>query len=150
MALLACVYVLAAFCIASSMQTEYYKCEGGLPEPKNLNIEGCDKLPCSLVRGTDLKAHWDFAVTANTATLKPRVIVTVFGVTTEYDYPRPDACKDLVNGECPLEKGEEVTYSLLMPILKIYPNIRLGIEFSLIDENKNAQVCFKIDGKVVN
>ncbi|KAI4498898.1 hypothetical protein M0802_006073 [Mischocyttarus mexicanus] len=149
MALLAYVYVLAAFCIASSLQTEYIKCSSGEPAPLNLRIEGCEKLPCNLVRGTNLKAQWDFAVTSNTANLKPRVRVTVFGVTSDYDYPHPDACKDLVNGECPLEKGEEVTYSLSMPILKIYPAIRLDIEFALVDDNKKSQVCFKIDGKVV-
>ncbi|XP_047366452.1 NPC intracellular cholesterol transporter 2-like [Vespa velutina] len=148
MALLSFVYILLAFYIGSSVQTEYRKCEGGLPEPNELRIKGCDKLPCSFVKGTDLKAQWDFTVTADTAVLKPQVKVTVLGITTEYEYPRPDGCKDLINGECPLEKGELVTYTLSMPILKIYPNIRLDIEFSLLDENKNSQVCFVIEGKV--
>ncbi|XP_015179260.1 PREDICTED: protein NPC2 homolog [Polistes dominula] len=149
MALLTYVYVLAAFCIASSMQSEYLKCSSGEPEPLALRIEGCDKLPCSLVRGTNLKAQWDFKVTSNTANLKPRVRVTVLGVTTDYNYPYPNACKDLVNGECPLEKGEEVTYSLSMPILKVYPILKLDIEFALVDDRNEAQVCFKINGKVV-
>ncbi|XP_014605049.1 PREDICTED: protein NPC2 homolog [Polistes canadensis] len=150
MALLAYVYVLAAFCIASSIQTEYIKCASGEPEPLALRIEGCDKLPCSLVRGTNLKAQWEFTAASNAAKLTPRVRVTVFGVTTDYDYPHKDACKDLVNGECPLEKGEEVTYSLSMPILKAYPRLSLVIEFALVDENKKSHVCFAIDGKVIN
>ncbi|XP_035736657.1 NPC intracellular cholesterol transporter 2 homolog a-like [Vespa mandarinia] len=148
MALLTFVYILLAFYIGSSVQTEYRKCEGGLPEPSNLKIEGCDKLPCLFVKGTDLKAQWDFVVTADTATLKPQVKLTVLGITTDFEYPHPDACEDLINSECPLEKGELVTYALTMSILKSYPNIRLEVEFSLLDENKNAQVCFIIEGKI--
>ncbi|XP_046828899.1 NPC intracellular cholesterol transporter 2 homolog a-like [Vespa crabro] len=148
MALLTFVYILLAFYIGSSVQTEFYKCEGGLPEPNELKIEGCDKLPCSFIKGTDIKAQWDFTVTNDTATLKPKVIVTILGISTEYEYPRPEGCKDLINGECPLEKGELVTYTISMPILESYPNIRLSIEFSLLDENKNTQVCFVIEGKI--
>ncbi|KAK2579049.1 hypothetical protein KPH14_002842 [Odynerus spinipes] len=140
MALLACVYLLAAFCIALSAQsTPFFKCTDGTPAPLDLRIKGCNSLPCPLIRGTDLTAEWDFEVTANTETLKPRVKVTLFGVTTEYPYPHQNACNDLTNGECPLEKGEEITYALKMPILKGYPLLTLNIEFALVDENENSQ-----------
>lgn len=81
--------------------------------------------------------------------LKTRVMVTVFGNKTPYPYPQPDACKSLAKGECPLEKGDELTYELRMPISINYPPISLSIEFALVDENANVQVCFEIDAQVV-
>lgn len=72
------------------------------------------------------------------------------GITIEYPYPEQDACKSLTNGKCPLSEGDEATYNLKMPISESYPSVTLTIEFSLIDENDNVQVCFKVDGKVTN
>lgn len=151
MALLSCVYVLAAFCIALSVQsTPFYKCDDGSPAPLELRVKGCDTLPCKMVRGTDFVADWDFEVTENTKSLKPQVKVYLWGITTDYPFPRQDACSDLTNGECPLDQGEEVTYALKMPILPGYPLLKLGVEFALVDEHGNSQVCLKIDGQVVN
>lgn len=72
------------------------------------------------------------------------------GATIPYPYPEQDACKSLINGECPLKKDAEVTYNLEMPISKTYPTVTINIEFSLVDENKNVQVCFNVDVKVTN
>lgn len=77
-------------------------------------------------------------------------MVTVMGATIQYPYPEQDACKSLTNGECPLKKDAKVTYNLEMPISKSYPSVTINIEFSLLDEKKNVQVCFNVDLKVTN
>lgn len=82
--------------------------------------------------------------------LETRVRVKIGGNTINYPYPQPDACKSLSNGECPLEKGDEATYNLRMPISKGYPSVNLNIEFALVDEKNKIQVCFKLDCKVVS
>jgi len=82
--------------------------------------------------------------------LKPRVRVTFLGTTIDYHYPEQDACKSLTNGRCPLSEGDAATYSLKMPISEVYPSLALNIEFSLVDENKNVQVCFKLDAQVTD
>lgn len=76
--------------------------------------------------------------------------VTVMGSTIDYPYPEQDACKNLTNNKCPLSKGDEATYNLNMPISELYPSVTLTIEFGLIDENDNVQVCFKVEGQVTN
>ena len=55
-----------------------------------------------------------------------------------------------MDSECPLDEGEEVTYGLKMPILKVYPKVSLLLEFALIDSHNNVHSCFKINAKVVN
>jgi len=142
--------IIFATCIAVSLQeTPYVPCDNG-PTPLSLRVEGCDSSPCKFYRGTDLLAQWDFAANANAESLKPRVKVTIMGVTIDYPYPEQDACKSLTKGKCPLSKGDEATYNLKMPIAKSYPSVSMTIQFSLVDENDNVQVCFKVDGTVVD
>ncbi|EZA51211.1 NPC intracellular cholesterol transporter 2 [Ooceraea biroi] len=150
MKVLASVCIIAAFCIASSLQdTPHSPCNDG-PLPLALRIDGCSSLPCNIYKGTDLIAQWDFAANADAKSLTPRVKVTFWGITIDYPYPEQDACKSLTNGRCPLAKSDKVTYNLKMPIDKSYPDVVLKIEFALVDENKNVQVCFKVDGQVTD
>lgn len=141
---------IAAFCVATSLQdTPYNRCDDG-PSPVELRIDGCSSSPCTILKGTTLTAQWDFTANADADSLKPRVRVTLMGSTIDYPYPEQDACKSLINGECPLKKNAEATYNLEMPIAKSLPSINLNIEFALLDENKNVQVCFSVDAKVTN
>jgi len=72
------------------------------------------------------------------------------GTTMDYPYPEQDACKSLTNGGCPLNEGDEATYNLKMPISELYPSLALNIEFGLVDENNNVQVCFNVDALVTD
>lgn len=77
-------------------------------------------------------------------------MVTLMGVKINYPYPEKDACKSLKNGKCPLKKDEKATYNLEMPIDKSLPSVSLNIEFALVDENTNTQVCFNMDCEVID
>ncbi|KAG6800907.1 NPC intracellular cholesterol transporter 2 [Apis mellifera caucasica] len=148
MAILTYVYVFAVLFIANSMQA-YVPCDGK-PAPTNVKILGCDTLPCNLVRGTNVEANVDFKAVANTKTLRPVVDVDLGNSHMQYPLPEQNACKNLVNGQCPLQSGQAATYYLKMPVLKAYPKVALTIQLSLVDENNNSEVCFKIPAKVVD
>ncbi|KYM93255.1 Epididymal secretory protein E1, partial [Atta colombica] len=147
------IYVAAcilAICVTASLQdTPYARCDNG-PPPKSLIIDGCNTSPCNFYRGTNLTAHWNFNVNADVEKLIVFVKVTILGMTITYPYPYPNACESLTNSKCPLSKGDNVTYNLVMPISKNYPSIEMTIEFSLNDEKNNSQVCFKLDGRVTD
>ncbi|XP_076299689.1 NPC intracellular cholesterol transporter 2 isoform X2 [Lasioglossum baleicum] len=150
MSLSVAVLLVAVFCIADSMQSPYQSCGAGLPAPNSVNIAGCSQLPCNFKRGTFASAEVDFTVQDSTKTLTPKVTVHIGSISTAYQLPEQNACKSLVNGECPLDKGERVTYKLQMPIEKIYPKIALTIQLSLVDGNGKSQACIKIPSKVVD
>ncbi|XP_032664947.1 NPC intracellular cholesterol transporter 2 [Odontomachus brunneus] len=142
--------IIVAFCVAASIQdTPYAPCSDG-PLPTSLRVEGCDKSPCSLHKGTDLIAEWDFDAKSDANTLETKVMVKVAGVIMEYPYPQPNACKSLSKGKCPFKKGDQLRYNLKMPISSSYPLVKLNIQFSLFDEKKQVHVCFKLDCKVTN
>ncbi|KYQ51537.1 Epididymal secretory protein E1 [Trachymyrmex zeteki] len=140
--------IILAICVAASLQdTPYNRCENG-PPPTLLVVDECNSSPCGFYRGTNLTAHWNFKAIANTEKLTTRVRVTIMGITIIYPYPYSNACESLTNSKCPLNKGDDVTYNLVMPISKNYPSVELTIEFSLFDQNGTPQVCFLLDGQV--
>ncbi|KYM97617.1 Epididymal secretory protein E1, partial [Cyphomyrmex costatus] len=142
--------IVLAFCIGESLQdTPHERCENG-PMPDSLTVDGCNGSPCDIHRGTNLTAHWDFKAIADAEKLITRVKVTIMGATVPYPYPYPNACESLTNSKCPLKKGDKVTYNLFMPISKLYPPASMTIEFALVDEKSNVQVCFKLNAQVAN
>ncbi|CAL7949793.1 unnamed protein product [Xylocopa violacea] len=149
MAILSYVFVFAVLCVANSMQSNYERCANG-PNPTSVKVLGCESLPCNLKRGTTAQVAVDFNVVANTKTLVPEVTVQLGSISSPYPLPEQNACKSLISGQCPLEKGERATYLLKMPVEKAYPKVSLTIQLSLVDERKNSQACFRIPAKVVD
>ncbi|XP_054010408.1 NPC intracellular cholesterol transporter 2 homolog a-like [Hylaeus anthracinus] len=149
MAFFTYVYIVAAFLVADSMQTNFQTCSGQ-PAPTNVVISGCDSLPCPLKRGTNVDGAISFRVLENTKTLKPVVDVQLGEIHMKYPLPQQNACKDLTNAQCPLDKGETVTYHLNMPVEKAYPKVSMIIQLALVDELNKTQMCVKIPAKVVD
>ncbi|KAJ8674773.1 hypothetical protein QAD02_010559 [Eretmocerus hayati] len=129
--------------------TPIKSCQDG-PTPFDVRVKDCSGLPCELHRGTNVSAEWDFAVAQATTKLKPRVRAEVAGVVVNYPFPQEDACTSLASGKCPLNTGDQATYELSMPILKIYPKISLTIEFAFLNDGDQVVVCFKLPAKVVD
>ncbi|KAK7789643.1 hypothetical protein R5R35_007709 [Gryllus longicercus] len=140
--------VFLAF-VAIATATPFKSCKNGLA-PVYVDIPGCDSLPCKFIRGRDIAADVDFLIDHTVSTLNTKVMATSLGVTIEYPLPDPNACNGLTNSECPLKDGEEVIYHLEMPILSIYPKVRVDLEFSFLDQNKQVVACFEVSGTVVD
>ncbi|XP_051170505.1 NPC intracellular cholesterol transporter 2-like [Leptopilina boulardi] len=145
---LAIVFSIFLF-INVSQSTPFKECNKGQRPPTNLRINGCEDFPCKIYRGKNITAEWDFIVNAPTKALTPKVTAYVLETSVVYPFAQKNACDTLINGECPLSKGDEVTYSLNMPVLSAYPKIKLSIQFEFFDDNGNVQVCFIVPSKVV-
>ncbi|XP_011503948.1 PREDICTED: protein NPC2 homolog [Ceratosolen solmsi marchali] len=142
-------FILAAFLVTSTQSTPFKTCSEGAA-PSDVRVDGCTKNPCTLYRGTNATAEWDFIVNEDTKVLKPRVRATVMGATVNYPFPQKNACISLKNAKCPLDAGENVTYQLSMPVLKAYPKIPLTIEFAFLDDKDSVVVCFKLAARVAD
>lgn len=55
--------------------------------------------------------------------LTPNVLAHIPGTTVPYPLSQTNACLGLINGECPLDNGEEVTYVLKLPVLESFPKV---------------------------
>ncbi|XP_058808491.1 NPC intracellular cholesterol transporter 2 homolog a-like isoform X2 [Phymastichus coffea] len=143
-------FILAAMLVASPSQaTPVKSCDRGAP-PKEVRIDGCDKLPCQFVRGKNITAEWDFVVEKDTKILTPDVHATVFGNTVKYPFYQNNACDTLKDAKCPLDAGEEVTYQLNMFVETTFPKVPLDIEFAFLDDHSETVVCFQLSAEIVD
>lgn len=51
------------------------------------------------------------------------VVADVNGIKVPYPLPQPDVCKGLTNAECPLQKGQAVSFTTSMRISPFYPKV---------------------------
>lgn len=72
------------------------------------------------------KVLLNFFTEENVNKMKAVVHGVILGVEVPFDLPNPDACLD--SGlTCPLKNGGTYTYSTTLPVLKVYPRVRLRL-----------------------
>ncbi|XP_039443321.1 NPC intracellular cholesterol transporter 2 homolog a-like [Culex pipiens pallens] len=127
------------------------QCKSGGALPSGVDIEGCTKVPCQLVRGQDAVAHVDFTALSEVSKLRPVVLATALGITVPFELPadRQDACEWLEDSRCPLSEQEEARYELRLPVEKSYPPIGVDVQLQLVDQDGQVVSCFSVEAKVV-
>ncbi|XP_035777331.1 uncharacterized protein LOC118458699 [Anopheles albimanus] len=127
--------VLLVALVASASFTEALQtraCAEGT-HPSRVVISGCTEMPCNLIRGSDVSMELDFVAPHAAETLRYGVIATALGITAPYELPpdRANACNWLSGSACPISANEDVTATLSMPVLPIYPLVSLQIQSCL-------------------
>ncbi|XP_053671480.1 uncharacterized protein LOC128721726 [Anopheles nili] len=143
------VALIAGGSLAEALQT--HPCTNQRPHPSFVELSGCSVMPCELVRGSDVEMHLEFEAPFAAQSLQYRVVATALGITAPYELPpdRANACNWLTGSACPISQGEDITSTLSMPVLPIYPLVSLVIEVSVIDEQARTHACFAVDARVV-
>nr|QWT69287.1 Niemann-Pick type C2-2 protein [Neoseiulus barkeri] len=131
----------------------YKACEskGNIVE---LAVRDCsdDVSRCVLERGKDAHIDLTFVVQKQVEKVK----VKVFGVmgvldhqmSVPYPISNPNACKDS-NLTCPINEGQNVTYSQSFAVLLIYPRIELIVKWTLVDPSTDdVLVCAEIPVRI--
>ncbi|XP_055904477.1 NPC intracellular cholesterol transporter 2 homolog a-like [Eupeodes corollae] len=146
------ILVLAIFAVSISA-TNVRKCSKNRPEPLSVIIEGCETMPCDVIKGTTAIMNAQFVGTHDgIKSMTTEVRATVLGLTVPYILPDEVAsvCTNLLDGaSCPIDEGEDVTYSFKFPIDNSYPEISVKVEVSLVEnETSESIACFVADIKV--
>uniref|UniRef100_A0A336MYS0 CSON008571 protein n=1 Tax=Culicoides sonorensis TaxID=179676 RepID=A0A336MYS0_CULSO len=126
----------------------------GLPAPNYVNIAGCEKAPCLLPRGKDAEMESSFTSIDAADKLKTRSYFREIesGVAGEFPLPsdKANTCDWLISTTCPIYPTEDVTFTLNMPVLWIYPkNMDLDLKITVENENKVILSCFQVLAKTV-
>jgi hypothetical protein len=115
-------------------------------------VEGCDKLPCKFKAGTNATIEVDFIIDEQTATLKPEVALELMGISHPVELPENmhDACKNLINTQCPLTTGTTITYKFSMCVEHewILP-FKSTFKLTMLNDSETTILCFKADAIVV-
>jgi hypothetical protein len=113
--------------------------------PKSVTVDGCNALPCEIRNGTDFffDSIFDSGVSSNT--LEAFVIARLAGINVGYELPEEsrDGCQFIKNGKCPVTKGQEINYSMGVPVDAPKTGVVVSLEFRLIADNKkDLALCF--------
>uniref|UniRef100_A0A182IQW1 ML domain-containing protein n=1 Tax=Anopheles atroparvus TaxID=41427 RepID=A0A182IQW1_ANOAO len=143
------VAVLAFGSLTEALETR--PCANGAPHPARVAISGCTQMPCELLRGSDVSMELEFQAPFAAQSLRYTVVATALGITAPYELPpdRANACDWLTGSSCPISQGEDITSTLEMPVLPIYPLVSLVIQVGVVDEQNRNFACFAIDARVV-
>nr|AYV99599.1 venom polypeptide [Dolopus genitalis] len=138
--------VLAALLVVASA-TEFRACQNPV-NPAAVRVQGCEKMPCDIVKGKDAIIEVDFTAKKLANTLHAKIVANAAGIHVPYPLPENlgNVCKNLLNdGYCPLDANEDATYKLVLPVATGYPLIPVAIEVSIVDEETKVHSCFIID-----
>ncbi|XP_054081769.1 NPC intracellular cholesterol transporter 2 homolog a-like [Zeugodacus cucurbitae] len=144
--------VCLALFLASVSATNVRQCKNGRPFPLSVEIVGCDKMPCNVVKGSTAVMKVNFVGTRdNIRSINAVVHATALGITAPYPLPADvaDVCRNLLNGaSCPIDESEDVVYNFNFYIDPSYPEVSVKVELDLVDEYKESIACFVTDIKV--
>lgn len=156
----------------------YEKCKnnGGGEFPHYVNIKDCPTAPCHITEGDFMEAeaglkvrkyyftnvlhnekssksfHWSILAYA-TQNLTVALHAYKFGIRIEFDLP-PEvlkACNYIEGASCPLKGGEEIVYNFEVEVEGIpSDNIKVQIEFALLDDKGKNMNCVRFDAVVHN
>ncbi|KAG7174090.1 NPC intracellular cholesterol transporter 2-like [Homarus americanus] len=122
---------------------------GSTAELKEVSISNCGTPPCVLKRGEDIIVDINFDNNVATETLTTKVTGTIGGIEIPWLGVVSDACTSLIEGDCPLEAGEEVKYSAKAPVLNEYPAVIVIVTWKLKDHDGKTTVCFVVPAQIV-
>ncbi|XP_061395729.1 NPC intracellular cholesterol transporter 2 homolog a-like [Musca vetustissima] len=146
------ILTIVALMIAGIGATDVKECKKGQPFPLDVEVVGCEEMPCDIVKGTTIVMYVHFVGTKdNIRELNAVVHATTLGITVPYELPKEVAsvCDNLMYGAiCPIDKTEDVVYKFNFYVESTYPEIPVSIQISLIDAEGDSIACFVCNIKV--
>ncbi|CAH1393842.1 unnamed protein product [Nezara viridula] len=130
---------------------KFIDCGSQLGQFTNIAVTNCDPTTsayCKLKRGTNVTLTVKFTPNQDITEVKAVVHGILGGVPIPFNLPNPDGCKE--SGiQCPLVKNENYSYISELPVLNVYPKVKLQVKWELQTEEKEDIVCFELPAKIV-
>jgi len=80
--------------------------------------------------------------------VKASVHGIISGIPMPFPFPQPDACVD--SGlACPLQNGQDYTYTTQIPISSSYPKIKVVVKFELVEDHGKDLFCIEIPSAIM-
>ncbi|XP_076062834.1 NPC intracellular cholesterol transporter 2-like [Oratosquilla oratoria] len=102
-------------------------------------VQDCLMPPCVVIKPGSYSIDITFTAASDAQSLKTRITATIGNI--DFPWPGPDACPLLIEGECPLRKGQTYRYFVEMPVLEEYPVLDAFVTWRLTDEAGIDQIC---------
>ncbi|XP_037084595.1 NPC intracellular cholesterol transporter 2-like [Pollicipes pollicipes] len=117
---------------------------------QDVRVDNCGGKICTLRRGTSTGITITFRPDKPHQRLKTKVSGVVFGLEVPFAGVPSNACGSLVQGNCPLQQGQQYVYRAEIPVHNNYPAIpNVQVRYLLVDADTNEVVtCALIRVKI--
>jgi len=142
-------FVFLVFVVAASTcyATQYLPCKDKTLTAKinKVTVTPCSELPCQLEKGTNVTVDVGFTMEKQSKATKATTVVhgLIDGVEVPYPTDYTDACKT-AGLKCPLNPSSYNIYHAQLYIRKLYPDIKLYVQWELQNEKDKDIFCFLI------
>lgn len=106
----------------------------------------CTAPPCILPKGKNASIVINITSAGDFKDLKNKVTGKIAGIPIPFPLPQADGCKDGI--QCPVVSGQSYRETVVVPVLKEYPTIKVPVKWELKDENGNVQGCFEMEVEI--
>jgi len=126
---------------SDAINVKYRDCGSQVGAVSAVSVDPCTSQPCVLPKGKNYTIGVTFKSAETTAVAHAKVYGKVLGIKVPFALPQPDGC--LNSGiACPIQKGQEYTYTATLPISTSYPSVRVIVEWDLMDHENGGNKLF--------
>ncbi|XP_060535171.1 uncharacterized protein LOC132707360 isoform X2 [Cylas formicarius] len=123
------IILLLFFCglCRFALTTTVNSCSGskGLQPNATISIgyleNECLSTPCEVILGCSIIMTTKFNSPRYLEDLTPRIHASALGAELDYPLFQNNACDGIINTQCPIVKGEKVTYQYTMNLFNVFP-----------------------------
>jgi hypothetical protein len=110
--------------------------------PSKVTVPNCAEAPCKIINGQTFKFDMEFVAALPAKSLTNKVNAYLMGMNVGYKLPEEfkNTCADI---KCPLLGGENLTYSLSVPVSTPVVGVTVTIEYILLNEKNDVLLCFR-------
>uniref|UniRef100_H2YI48 NPC intracellular cholesterol transporter 2 n=1 Tax=Ciona savignyi TaxID=51511 RepID=H2YI48_CIOSA len=136
------IFLTAVFVLAECAVV-FKDCGSKVGKITGIAVSGCSDSPCNLVKGKNYTVNVTFTTMEATDSAYAYVYGILDGVSVPFPLPQPDGC--MSNLKCPLKSNQTYVYSATLPVLSLYPDVKLVVKWELQDAKSggNDLFCFE-------
>ena len=140
------ISLLSVLQIASAVHIKFLDC-GSKATINYVDISPCRRSPCKLAQGQNYTAVINFTPHEDSNTLVNKVCGKLGPTCINFPLPGADLCSNGIT--CPIQAGVEQSVTVTLPILKVYPKIKITAKWEIKGDNDDV-VCFMMPIKIVD
>ncbi|XP_077412522.1 NPC intracellular cholesterol transporter 2-like [Vanacampus margaritifer] len=141
------VFLLCLMGFTCADPVKYFDCGSSSGKVTIVDITPCPTQPCQLHREQSYSVNVTFDSGVQSKTSKAVVHGVIAGVPVPFPIPIEDGCKSGI--QCPIQKQKNYHYLNQLPVKKVYPAIKLVVEWELRDDANQDLFCIKFPVEIV-
>ena len=133
---------LVCVSLAHCQAVKYKDCGSQVGEIEKVEVFPCTAFPCQLHKGQSYTVNVTFTISETTDQSFAKVYGIVSGVQVPFPLKYPDACAGESGLTCPLQSGSSLVYTASLPVLSVYPAIKVLVKWELNDKSSSGNMIF--------